>query len=342
MNLIRQIILITIISFLPSLTFAQDSNKLTAEQIIQRAIDSSGGDRNLELFAGLETISQIITVKGDTLSFAVKKLNFEKYYVSTLSLGHVNSTTVFNQGKSALIENQYVQIEENKLKLEDLKLQSFVSIDYGYKKLGYKIERQKDEKFQNFDCFVILISSPLGKATLNFYDKKTGNLTMIIYPNGNKSIFIDFYKDKGIILPSKILMVDTSDQITFSTLTKVNFDNNLDLNWFHIPAIGKYEAPEIFKTGIYKYLNSNEGSKIIRDKNKQTEITGNSQQVYKIEWSSNNDYLIYRLKDASKAPTNDNIEFIKARITSWTNTKYYCQYLTSNNIGGTCAFEKLE
>ena len=51
---------------------------------------------------------------------------------------------------------------------------------------------------------------------------------------------------------------------------------------------------------------------------------------------------MYRLKDASKSPTNDNIEYIKVRITSWTNNKYYCQYITSDNIGGTCAFEKID
>ena len=51
---------------------------------------------------------------------------------------------------------------------------------------------------------------------------------------------------------------------------------------------------------------------------------------------------MYRLKDASKSLTNDNIEYIKVRITSWTNNKYYCQYITSDNIGGTCGFEKID
>lgn len=342
MCLIKKLFLVAITFFLSSFAIGQDSNNLTAEQIIQRSIDSSGGDKNLDSITGLEIICQIVTSKKDTLSFAIKKINFDKYYISSLSLGYENSTTVFNGGKAAIVKNQDAQNVQDSFALEDFKLQSFISIDFGYKKLGYKLEREKDEKLDNFDLNVVLVRSPLGKATLNYYDKKTGNLTMIIYPSGNKAVFIDFYKAKGINFPSKILMVDTLNQITESTLTDINSDEHLDLNWFNVPLVGKYDASEKFKTGTYKYLHSNEGSKIIRDKNKQVEMTEKSQKEYKIEWSSNNDYLIYRLKDASKPPTNDNIEYIKTRITSWTANKYYCQYITSGNVGGTCAFEKIE
>ncbi|MBL7697023.1 MAG: hypothetical protein JNK79_02655 [Chitinophagaceae bacterium] len=33
-------------------------------------------------------------------------------------------------------------------------------------------------------------------------------------------------------------------------------------------------------------------------------------------------------------------EFIKVRVVNWTGNRYYCQYITSNDFGGTCAFEK--
>jgi len=286
-------------------------------------------------------ISRIVTAKNDTLFFATKRMGFNKYYISTLSLGYTNSTTIYNKGKAAVTTGQKTQQILNPLKLEELKLQSYLSLDYGYKKLGYKLERQDDQKFQNFDCYVVLVSSPLGKATINYYDKKTGNLIMIIYPNGSKSVFIDFYKGNGITCPSKILMVDTLNQITASTLTKFNYDDNLDSNWFNIPTEGINSAPDNFKMGAFKYLNSNEGSTVIREKTTHTEITGQSRTEYKIEWTTNNDYLLYLLKNPSAPPTNDNIEFIKVRIVSWTKNKYYCQYITSGNIGGTCAFEKV-
>ena len=146
-----------------------------------------------------------------------------------------------------MISNQNARQILDPLKLEELKLQSYISLEYGYKKLGYTLERQDDQKFENFDCFTLLVSSPLGRATINYYDKKTGNLIMIIYPNLNKSVFIDFYKAKGITYPSKILMVDTLGAITSSTLTKLNYDDNLDSNWFDIPTAGVCKASETLK-----------------------------------------------------------------------------------------------
>jgi hypothetical protein len=343
MQLTRRLFLTTLIVSFVSLSFGQNPDKtLTANQIIQKAIDSSGGDKIFDLIKNVETISQIITSKGDTLSFSVKRMNFDKYYISSLSLGYANTTTVYNKGKAALISNQNAQQILDPLKLEELQLQSYISIEYGYKKLGYTLERESDQKFQNFDCFVVLVSSPLGRTTINYYDKKTGNLIMIIYPNLNKSVFIDFYKAKGITCPSKILMVDTLGAITSSTLIKLNYDETLDSNWFNVPAAGVYAAPKAFKTGTFKYVNSNDDAKVVREETKQTEIAGVSKKEYKIEWSTDSDYLIYRLINAANPPTNDNVEYIKVRITSWIKNRYYCQYITSSNIGGTCAFEKVD
>ena len=341
MQFTRLLFLPAIISF-ANFTFAQNPDKtLTAAQIIQRAIDSSGGDKIFDSIKNIETISQIATSKGDTLSFSVKKMNFDKYYISSLSLGYVNTTTVYNKGKAALISNQNAQQILDPIKLEELQLQSYISLEYGYKKLGYSLEREADQKFQNFDCFVVLASSPLGRTTINYYDKNRGTLIMIIYPNLNKSVFIDFYKAKGITYPSKILMVDTSGAITSSTLTKLNYDNNLDSNWFNVPTAGVYKMPETFKTGTFKYLNSNDGAKIVREGTRQIEVAGDLKTEYRIEWDADG-YLMYRLKNASSPPTNDNIEYMKVRIVSWTKNKYYCQYITANNIGGTCAFEKID
>ncbi len=316
--------------------------KVSAEDIIQRAIDNSGGDSNLDAINSVEFISQIITSENDTLSFAIKRKGFSKYYISTLSTTHVNSTTIYNNGNAVIIKNETVQKITDPMILEELLLQSYVSINYGYKKLGYKLNRLDDQKFNYFDCYVVMAESPLEKKTLNYYDKKTGNLIMIVYPNQNKSLFIDNYQAKGIICPSKILMVDTANKITQSTLTKINYQTDLDTNWFNLPNNGIYKAPDLFQTGHFKYINSNPGAETIREKDTQIEINGKTRIEYKIKWTSNNDYLLYRVKNISSPPTNENTEYFKVRIITWNGNKYYCQYITSNYIGGTCAFEKME
>ncbi len=240
------------------------------------------------------------------------------------------------------IQDETVKKITDPMEIEALLLQCYISIDHGYKKLGYKLERLDDQKFKNFDCYVVMTESPLGRKTLNYYDKKTGNLIMIIYPNQNRSLFIDYYQTQGIRCPSTILLADTENKITQSSLQKINYQNSLDTNWFNLPNEGIYKAPALFKTGTFRYINSNEGAKAIREKDKHTEIAGQTKTEYRIEWASSSDYLLYRLKNASLPPTDDNIEYIKARIITWTGNKYYCQYITFNHIGGTCAFEKVE
>jgi hypothetical protein len=277
-------------------TISAQEKEISAVEIIQRAIDSSGGDSKMSSIKSVEFVSQILTPENDTLSFAVKRKDFNKYYISTLSTSHVNSTTIYNNGNAVVIKDETVQRITDPIILEDLLLQCYISISYGYKKLGYKLNRLDDQKFKNFDCYVIMAESPLGKKTLNYYDKNSGNLTMTIYPNENKSVFIEFYQTTGIKCPSKVLSVDTKNKITESSLQKINYDNQLDSNWFNLPGEGDYKAPETFRIGTFKYINSNVGAIVEREKDKQVEVAGQSRIEYKIEWKTSNDYLIYRLK----------------------------------------------
>jgi hypothetical protein len=102
MQLTRKLLLSATALFILAFTFGQNSEKaFTANQIIQRAIDSSGGDKTFDLIRNVESISQIVTSKGDTLYFSVKRMNFNKYVISTLSLGYTNAPTVYNNGKAA-------------------------------------------------------------------------------------------------------------------------------------------------------------------------------------------------------------------------------------------------
>lgn len=315
---------------------------LTASQIIQRAIDSCGGDKVFDLVKNVEMISQIVTPKGDTLSLAVKRMNSDKYYISSMGAGFVNTTTVYNSGKAARISNQSAESITDPLQLEELRLQSYLCLEYGYKKLGYTLKREADMQFENFDCFVLAVSSPLGRTTANYYDKKTGKLIMIVYPNLSKSVFVDFYKDKGIVCPLEILMLDTAGAISESTLKKLTYTSHLDSNWFIVPAAGRYTAPEQFKTGTFKYVNSNGTARITRSETRQTEVEGDWKMEYTVEWSTDNDYLIRKIKQASAPLSTESLSVIKVKITGWTKNRYYCHYLSGDNFGGTCAFEKID
>jgi hypothetical protein len=314
---------------------------LTASDIVQRSIDSSGGDKLFDTLHSVEFITKMLTPSKEVISLAIKKKAFSKYYISVLSLGHVNTTTIYNKGKAVIIKNDTVQNITDPRQLEEFQLQCYISIDYAYKKLGYALTRIDDQKFENFDCYVVLAESPLGRKTANYYDKKTGRHIMVIYPSGSKSIFIDHYESAGISAPSNILLTDIKNNMSQSSTQKVIYDNKLDSFWFDQPDTGSHIASEIFKNGKFSYLNSNQGAGFIREGKKHVEIGGGAQTQYIVDWTDNNNYMLIRLKNPALPSTNENIEYFKVRIINWTGNKYYCQYLTSENIGGTCAFEKI-
>jgi len=317
---------------------AQD-DKLTAMDIVQRSIDSTGGDRKFDTVNTGHFVHQLLIDQRDTISLIIKKKGFNKYWTSTLSIGYVNTTTIYNNGRAVIIKNDTVREISDPLELETLAFSCYISTDYAYKKLGYKLTRLDDQKFENFDCYTVLAESPLGQKVLNYYDKKKGKLLMIIYPSGNRTINTEYFKNEGLSVPVTVL-ISSRDKITWSRLEQLDYEQKMDTGWFNLPGEGSYKAPVAFRTGTFSYITNNWSGKVVRDDKRQVETIKDTQKTYQITWTSDNDYLIFRLKNSAGAPTNDNIEYKKCRIITWTGNKYYCQFLTSAYEGGTAILEK--
>jgi len=322
------------------IAFGQDS-KLTAMDIVQRSIDSTGGDRKFDTVNTGDFVNQLLIDQRDTISLITKKKGFNKYWTSTLSIGYENSTTIYNNGRAVIIKNDTVREITGPLELEALAFSCYISTDYAYKKLGYKLTRMDDQKFENFDCYAVLAESPLGQKTLNYYDKKNGKLLMIIYPSGNRSINTEYFKHEGVSVPVMVLMSGHQEgKYTWAKLEQFDFEPPSDTGWFELPSPGSCKTPDKFRTGTFSYLSNNGSGKVIRDDQKEIGSIKDIQKIYSIRWTSANDYLIFRLKNSANPPTNDNIEYRKCRIITWSGNKYYCQYLTSSYEAGTAIFEK--
>lgn len=323
------------ILFLPFVCFSQPD--LTAAAIVQRAIDSSGGPR-FDTLRGLELVHEL-QVPGGSVSVATKRLGGDRLLVSTLSLGYSNTTKIYNRGRAVLIANDTVRAITNPAELEDLQLQCYVSIDYGYQKLHYALERLEDQKFQNFDCYVVQATSPLGIRRLTYYDKRNGRLLMIVYPNGHKAILTHYYTDGGFHTPSQVLQTADGNSVTPSLLRKFFLTPDLDEGWFALPPEGPLALPARFRKGRFHYTGIDAGQWFERSETSQTEHNATSAIVFHLEWIGPNDYLRMRLKDPAKPATNDNIDATKVRILGWNAQRCYGQYLTADNTGGTFAFE---
>lgn len=339
MKLQYRILILTLLTGTQAVRAQQD--KLTAMDIVQRSIDSTGGDRKFDTVNTGDFVNLLLIDQRDTISLITKKKGFNKYWTSTLSIGYANITTIYNNGRAVIIKNDTVREIIDPLELEALAFSCYISTDYAYKKLGYKLTRLDDEKFENFDCYAVLAESPLGQHSVNYYDKKNGKLLMIIYPSGNRSINTEYFKHEGVSVPFKVLMSSHQQgKYTWSRLEQLDYEPPSDTGWFTLPAKGSYKAPQSFRTGTFNFLSNNGSGKIVRGDQGEVESIKDVKNTYEIKWMSDNDYLIFRLKNSASPPTNDNIEYRKCRIITWSGNKYYCQYLTSSYAGGTAVFEK--
>jgi hypothetical protein len=331
----------TIVTATLSNTVAQTPN-LTAAQINQRSINNAGGSKLLDSLNGIEAIILTVTPKQDSLSIALKSTGSYLYFESALGNNGADSTIVYNRNIAAVSHNEITTAITDPFVLEELRLKSYVSRDYGYKKLGYKLERVADQQYTGIDLYVLNVTSPLGRSTLNYYDKRTNNLTMIAHADGRKTIFTAYHKEKGRSYPSEFLVVDSLNNITSSKVMQLNYSQSIDSNWFAIPPAGEHVLPDKFQTGHFRYFQINEGTSIVRDSLVQIEESAESNIEYKVRWESRNRYLLYDVKDASSLPVIHDIKFINVKVTHWMKNFYYCHFITSAFVGGTCVFEKLQ
>lgn len=309
---------------------------ITAQQIIQKAIDSAGGEARLVAVQTVELIQEQVTSDNDTITFAVKKKGAYAYSESLLSYKFVNYTTVYNHGRAVEIEYDTAKSVTDSLALETYALECYPSLDYGYKQLGYKLTRVADLEDSAWHCYGVLVESPLGAKTVSYYDKKTGRCDMIVYPDGSRGIITSYLPYHGIVFPRDILMTTKSHKINWRFLRDIRVDERPDDRWFDLAPLGDRTPPAAFHTGRFRYLPG--GDTVERTALTQTD--GDKQ--YRITWFSPGEYVVYRLKDPTKPSTNDNIEFIKARITLWSGDTYCCQYVTSDDRPGTCVIQRIE
>ena len=311
--------------------FAQP-DKLTAQAILQRAIDSAGGDRLLDSVNSMDMIRQVVTPQGDTLFFASRQQGTNKYLLSIMSVAGRNSVTIYNDGRAVTISNGIATSITDPLQLEGLAVDAYLSMDYAYKKMGYKLTRGDDQHYQNMDCYTVFAESPLGQKTINYYNKASGLLMMIVYENLHKNVNLVYYKQRGVSIPSRTLLLDPGENIAVSTIVRIDDDPVIDSGWFHIPPEGRFKTPAFFKTGNFNGLQENKPFRMVREKEEQRETTGNGVQThYAIEWTGNTDYLL-----------SDDTKIRRCRIVNWVGDKCFCQCIGPGQPEATIVLQKAD
>lgn len=326
--------LIVFLFLLPALLFGQNQNDLTAIQIIDSSIVFCGGESKISKIES-SRINYLLRQPDQTTAIInVQVKTGKKYVQSVLSKNHVPQTTFFDGDKISRVNGNSVVHMTNLQPQDEVELKTYNQIQYGYKKLGYKLSRMPDQKFKKFDCFVINATTSNGYETMNFFDKTNFRLIMVVYPNGNKSLLIDYVFKDSVLFNSHILNTFTnSDEIESLKIQTIELNPTISDMWFKCPYSDKVEIPQFIKTG--KFVSSNGAD----TKFTRTDISmeyidekGNVELRRFLTWGIVSPDS-FGLIDEKALNDNDKSisSLILVRVVSWDETGYVCQWITDTN-----------
>lgn len=323
-----------IIIFMFSSLFSQGQTQddFTANQILDSSIQFCGGEKLISEYITTEKSYVFFSSDKQRASISEKIRNGVKYTQSILSDEHIPQTTFFD-GKDLTRINgsDIVRISKNG-NLEEIKLKTYNQIQFGYKKLNYDLERLSDEKFKNFDCYVVNATSKSGYSTLNFFDKTNFRLIMDVYPSGNKSLMIEYEFRDNVLFNSLILNTDVLEAVDKLQLLDVKKNVDIHENWFKCPYESKVEIPEFIKMGRFTIPESD--GVLERSKDLQTEIYNQGQEriTLKLNWISSDTYEM-SMQNPENQQATIKTQKILVRIVSWDDEAYSCHYIAGDSFG---------
>jgi hypothetical protein len=336
-------VVLKIIIFFSFLQIARASDTaLTAEDIINKSIEFCGGNENIKKIASTELTYKLIDADSSIASVIIKRKQASRYLRSVLSTSHTPQTLYFDGAKVSFVEDLKIQHNDKLEEIEEVRLQTFDVIQYGYKELGYKFDRLNDQKFSHYDCLVVRATAKNGYSTLNYFDKTNFRLLMLVYPTGSKSVLTDFTFRDSVLFNTGIINVDKDLKQQILELQNIEINRPINTSWFTPPFKDKISIPEFIRTGNFKPVFGTPGL-LTRNSFSQTETynEGKSEFNLQVEW--NNDYIL-SLTNSESVNTTGNVKTgdkILVKFLSWDENGYVCHYFSKGN-GGTQEYIKVK
>ena len=302
---------------------AQDQ-QLTAAQILDKSIQFCGQH---EAKARMAMTYALFLPDSSKAIVDEKRIHGEQYSQSIMSPDHISQTHFFNGKRWTKVNGNSIIHVDNLEHIEEVKLKSYLNLQVGYKALNYKLERLEDKKFINFDCYVLSAKSENGYATLNFFDKSNFRLLMVMYPNGNKSLMIDYERRDSVLINTHIVntFAQSKDQ---QVLKLMKYQSNAKFSdvWFSCPYDTTVQIPAHIKTGNFQSTNGPD-TWFERTESYQQYHDKDGKPIGKtyLRWI-NNDSIMLIPEEAIE--NNDNGTYVLVRIVSWDARGYVCQWLS--------------
>lgn len=183
---------------------ALQSGDVTAEQVIANYIQAIGGKEKLDQVKNISTEVNL-EFNGMQLTNTVVKKDGDKFMNATKMGGQEMQRIVYNDGQAKMFANgQSMALPEQQVNAFRYEAYPFPEIHY--KELGFQTELKGMSKVDGKDAYQVVVTSPDGNKSINYFDKESGFKLKTEAPTGNVE-FSDYEETNGIMFPGKMKMV---------------------------------------------------------------------------------------------------------------------------------------
>ncbi|HEX6181120.1 MAG TPA: hypothetical protein VFZ47_07710 [Chitinophagaceae bacterium] len=169
---------LVLFSFLCLCATAQE---LTAEQVVARHAEVTIRKGFLDTIRTYKMVAECVMSTGDSFKYTTVAIAGHAFYTHVASKG-VTYVKIYNQGTAFSIQNGKKEFITEKSELDRLKLLTYMMPDAMYKQLGYRFTLEGESRQDGIEYYIVKLVSPNGHEQLNYYDKQSGLLTIIIDP----------------------------------------------------------------------------------------------------------------------------------------------------------------
>jgi hypothetical protein len=208
---------------------SQGSVSMTAEKVIHRYIEVSGGEKLLNSLKSTQAIAEGV-LNGDSVVITILKVVPFKTYMKYETAHNGTIESIYNNRKVIFKKDGKVMPVVDSSGIEDLEVHSFLLADMAYQKLGYKMDLIPSDEDSTYR---VQLTSPKGRITIKYFSKKTGYLTKGVFAEGTASYFYDFEKVGGFLVNRREIIINRQGNPEEIRLTKFVLNPKYDPSIFN-------------------------------------------------------------------------------------------------------------
>ncbi len=178
---------------------------MTGKDVVSNYVKAIGGKEKLEKVNDVTT-KMGMTMQGMNIEIISKQKSPNKMSVETLMGGNVMSKQVCN-GVKAMVKSPQGSQELTGANLEEMLNQSTMNIELHLDQMKITPELKGAEDVDGQPAWKVQMTSPSGKNTVDFYDKKSGLRVKTIAQQGQMSVitlYSDYRAVEGVLFPFKL------------------------------------------------------------------------------------------------------------------------------------------